>query len=249
MPWLGFNKPNRTRSSVVLPAPFGPMTVTISPGATLMSTVSRIRCPRITTRKARPVTSASCPGADTSEGVSGGERLTIGPRAGETDTADLDDRFDHGKPHRPGAGRDCFFDDRRVHLGDRSAAPADEELARVTAPGHDAGDVRVETFDAMHEVVPLQELQGAVNQDRRRRMPFAADVPEDVIGADRGVARGDDLEDATPLRRQANVALGAALLRPRHQHCQAVPMIVIGGWENHVGGHLREAPSRGSVYA
>jgi hypothetical protein len=23
-----------------------------------------------------------------------------------------------------------------------------------------------------------------------------------------------------------------------------VPMIVIGGWENHVGGHLREAPSR-----
>src|SRR5512134_2081283 len=43
-PEVGLIKPRSTRMSVVLPAPFGPMTVTISPGATPMSILSRITC-------------------------------------------------------------------------------------------------------------------------------------------------------------------------------------------------------------
>ncbi len=87
----------------------------------------------------------------------------------------------------------------------------------------------------MHEVVPLQELQGAIDRDRRRHMPLAAEAAEDVVGADRGVARGNDLENATPLRRQASVLLGAALLRPRHHDGQAAGMIVIGRRKNRSG--------------
>lgn len=59
----------------------------------------------------------------------------------------------------------------------------------MTAPRRDAGHVRIETLDTMHEVMALQELQGAINRDRRRRMPLAAEAAEDIVGADRGVAR------------------------------------------------------------
>ena len=66
LPLVGFSSPSNTRASVVLPAPFGPISVTISPARTSMATSCKI---------VRPPLTISTPSADTRG--SAGERAAL----------------------------------------------------------------------------------------------------------------------------------------------------------------------------
>src|SRR5262245_58220978 len=115
------------------------------------------------------------------------------------DAADLDDRRfrreaggARGRGERAGHfGRRCFTD--------RAAALADQERDQLAGGVivH-AGDERVAAFDAMHEAVLAQEFERAIGGDRRRARPFECQPVNDLVGAERLVAREQRRQHVAP---------------------------------------------------
>src|SRR5690349_4728626 len=125
------------RRSVVLPAPLGPISVTISPRCTAMST------PASTGRPPKRL-SSPCPPISNSRGIAPVLAASAQPR--QLDDAALDGE----------AARDSAFFQRGVDLavvefGGGAATAADQELDRMLGARLRAADEGVERFDAMDE--------------------------------------------------------------------------------------------------
>ena len=171
-PGVGLSKPSSTRISVVLPAPFGPMTVTISPGAMLMSILSRITCEPYATLSERPA-------------INGSRRSPPRPA-----TASFDVRGHACSPNSssimppisttgavtanpadlaPAAIASSIV--RRLYFGDSPTPPANQELRGMKPPAEGQATVSVEAFDPMNQAVAVAEIPGP---GRRRWEPAHA---------------------------------------------------------------------------
>jgi hypothetical protein len=163
-------------------------------------------------------------------------RITLLPRTALTHPAYLDD----GRNDRESGGLspdgNRLFDRWGSYFGDSPAAAANQELRRMQAAGGRAGDIGIEAFDPMNQAVLQQELQRSVNGDGSPCIPLSdAESADDIVGTDSAVTGGDDLEDATPVRRQSGIALHALLFRPRHHRGDTSLVIVITFRENRFG--------------
>ena len=104
----------------------------------------------------------------------------------------------------------------RGGLAHRAALLADQEHHRIAAAVilH-AGDERVAAFDAVDQALLAQEIERAIDGDRRRaRSPHRQPVDQ-LVGAERLVARQQRLQHAAADRRQALGARGADRLGMR----------------------------------
>src|SRR5437660_9527305 len=127
-----------------------------------------------------------------------------------TDAGDLD--------HRAFRDEACAFrrsvqalgDRARRRLTDRTAALADEKHhRRIGGVIVDAGEEGVAALDPVHEALDGEKIQRAVNRDRRRSGPARCDEIDDLVGAERLVARGEDLEYMATHRGQPLPTLDA----------------------------------------
>src|SRR2546427_672217 len=84
----------------------------------------------------------------------------------------------------------AWGDGSRGRLPDRAAALADQEHDEIVDPVIvDAGDERVAALDAVDETVLLQEIERAVDSDRSRSRSGGRGPLDDLVGAERPVAR------------------------------------------------------------
>ena len=91
-----------------------------------------------------------------------------------------------------------------------------------------AGQKRVAAFDAVDEAVFHQEIQRAVDRDRRRPRHRLGEFVDHLIGAERTVAGQQRLQHLTPDRGEFLRPLGADLLGMRDGVRGAAAVIVIG---------------------
>src|SRR5262249_61723500 len=98
-----------------------------------------------------------------------------------------------------------------------------------------AGEYGVALFDPVPMPVPDQELDRAVDRDRRPPRPGLRKPIHQLVGAERLMARCQDLEHLAAQWRQARLACRAERLGVRQGPRAAMAMIVLGP---------REAPQR-----
>src|SRR6185437_2181800 len=106
-------------------------------------------------------------------------------------------------------------------------------------------------FDAMHETLLAQEIERAINRDRCRPRAAHRQPVDQLIGAERGVARQQRLQHAAADRRQTLGACGADRLGVADGVAGAALMVVTGRRENCVAqGFSGQASSAfcGQVY-
>ena len=72
-----------------------------------------------------------------------------------------------------------------------------------------AGEKCIAAFDAVDEALLTQEVEGAVNRDRRRSSAVHRQTVDQFVGAERSMARQERLQDAPPNGRQPLLASGA----------------------------------------
>jgi hypothetical protein len=112
-------------------------------------------------------------------------------------------------------------------LADHAAALADQEHHEVAAGVIvDAGDEGVAALDAVHEAVVAQEVERAVDGDRRRARAGRGGAVHDLVGAERLVALEQDLQHLAAQRRQPLRAPGAQRLGVGQRVGGAAAMVV-----------------------
>src|SRR5215510_12598599 len=92
----------------------------------------------------------------------------------------------------------------------------------------DAGQEGIAAFDAVDQPVLDQEIERAIDRDRRRPRPLAGHALHDLVGAERAVAFGQRLQHLAAERREPLAAGGAQRLGMRHGLGAAAAMVVIG---------------------
>src|SRR5665213_2495392 len=136
-------------------------------------------------------------GADTINATS--RRFAVRADAGD---------FDHRRLRRKAGGArgglDGVGDRGRGRLAHRAAFFADQKHHRIVAVVilH-AGDERVAAFDAVGQALLAQEIERAVDRNRGRARAAHRQPVDQLIGAERGMARQQCLQHAAADRRQA----------------------------------------------
>ena len=153
-PAAGRTAPISTRSSVVLPEPFGPTMVTISPRATARSTSCSTR---------RPPSEAATPSAAIRLMAPSPRRPGTGPRPRPWCARCGSRARRRCCPARAALGR--------VRLGDGAAGAADHEGRPMPALRAGAGDEGVEPLDPVREAVRHEEIERPVGDRRMRPAP------------------------------------------------------------------------------
>jgi hypothetical protein len=173
-------------------------------------------------------------------------RVTILPRTALTNPSYFNDGRNDRESGGLGPNGNRLFDRWGSYFGDSPAAAANQELRRMQAAGGRAGDIGIEAFDPMNQVVLQEEFQRSVNGDGSPCIPLSdAESADDIVSTDSAVAGGDDLEDATTVWRQSGIAVRAVLFRLSHHHGDTSLVIVITFRENRFGrGHLVPRDSR-----
>src|SRR5687768_13347063 len=214
-PSSGRTSSSRTRTRLVLPAPFGPMSVTISPGCTARWMESRTVRPS----SARLTPSAAISGAS-------GPCITACLAAVGATPGQLDDRPLDGKAGGLGAAADRPVDAPVVQLRRRAATGADQELSDMVAVGMRAADIGVEAGDAVHQPVRNEEIERAIDGRRRDAAALAAQPLEDGISPHGLMAAPDQLEHAAADLGEAGSAARAEPLGGFKRLRHAVGMVV-----------------------
>ena len=115
----------------------------------------------------------------------------------------------------------------RGRLTDRTAFLADQKHHRIAAvvivP---AGDERVAAFDAVRKSLLAQEIQRAIDRDRRRPGATHRKFIDEFIGAERGVAREQRFKHAAARRRQPFLARRTDRLGMRNSIAGAPVMVM-----------------------
>src|SRR5258708_7643551 len=221
-PRSGAISPSQMRSSVDLPAPFGPMTVTISRSFTARSTAT---CAGMTEKK---VSARGMRGVPRAGGLAGGAD------AGELDHAALDvEALVHG------AAPDRLAETAVVELRGHTAAAADQELHQMRFAGMGAPDECVQRFDAVDEPALEQEVQRPIDGRRGGVAAVLLQAVEDGVGADRPMAAPDQLQHPATDRGQPLAGLAADALGGVEGGGDAMVVVVARFGKNRVfHGHL-----------
>src|SRR5262249_46344854 len=97
-----------------------------------------------------------------------------------------------------------------------------------------AGDERIPALDPVHQAIEAQEVERAVDRDRRRARTAAGDLVHDLVGAERLVARRGGLPPTPPhggqplaplapdgpgMRHGVRAAAGVVMVRCRKDAC------------------------------
>jgi hypothetical protein len=146
---------------------------------------------------------------------------------------DLDHRAFRRKA-RGAAGAFQRLRDRAAgRFADGAAALADQEHDRIAVGvmAH-ASDKGVAAFDPMDETVVPQEIEGAIDRDRRWPRPMRQAL-HDLVGAQRSVTGKERFEHVTAHRRQPLRARRAELFRVRDRGAGAAAVIVVRRRKNH----------------
>ena len=98
-----------------------------------------------------------------------------------------------------------------------------------------AGDEGVAAFDAVDQPLLAQEIERAVDGDRRRPRAAQRQPVDQLIGAERLVARQQRLQHAAADRRQAPRTRGADRLGVRDRIAGATLVVVTWRREHRVG--------------
>src|SRR5581483_11921856 len=211
-PRSGTSSPRSTRTSVVLPAPLGPITVTISPAERSMSTPCRTARPARASHSPRALTRAS---ASWAEEVAAGcawwcpaasmRRLRLVARAAGTQSPHLDHRGVRGE--LSGACRlvDGGEGASTVDLRHASARLAGEHETAHLVAGL-AGEVGIAALEAVHHAGRNQCLDGPIDRDRRQALAARGEPVEDLVGADRLVRCSNLAEHGLAQRRELQAA-------------------------------------------
>src|SRR5260221_10624654 len=214
--------PSMQRMSVDLPAPLGPMTVTISPALTSRLTRSRIVRPPITSVASLALSNA--PWAFS---------MSVALRAGAAFARHFDDR----SPRVKILGFRCLAQFRedvgRVELGYRTAGFADEKGRGLALVGVGTGNVGVPAFDLVDKSMGEQEIEPPVDGDRRGPRPMLGHPLDDVIGPHRRMAPRHAGENIAALARQLRAPPRTGPLGPRNQIGGAMGMVVVRLGEGH----------------
>src|SRR6185437_14355176 len=155
-------------------------------------------------------------------------RLAVGADAGN-----LDDRCLRREAGRARGAADGLGHRRRRRFADRAAFLADEEHHGIAAGVivH-AGDEGVAALDAVHEALLAQEVERAVDRDRRRPAAVVGEAVDQVVGAERLVTGEQRLQHRPADRRQALVARLAERLGVRDRVTGAAAVVMTGGRED-----------------
>src|SRR5690348_16445763 len=89
-----------------------------------------------------------------------------------------------------------------------------------------ARDESIAALDPMHETLLTQEIEGAIDGDRRRSPAVLGEPVDQFIGAERLMAGEQGLQNTPAHRREALPACGAELLRMRDGIARATAVIV-----------------------
>ena len=129
---------------------------------------------------------------------------------------------------------------RRRNFADRTTALADQKSnhrRRIVVMR--AGEIRVAAFDAVNEAVLHQEIQRAVNRDRRRPRHRFRQFVDHLIGAERAVARQQRLQHLAADRREfPRPALAHLFGVPNRVRGTAVVIVVRRGESRFGRGHV-----------
>lgn len=95
---------------------------------------------------------------------------------------------------------------RRGHLDDVAAGFANQKNDRLFGGvAMAAGEIGVARGEPMYKAVLKQEVERAIDRDRRRALAGGfGDAVDHLIGAERAALRGEDFQNAPPARRQRN---------------------------------------------
>ncbi len=139
---------------------------------------------------------------------------------------------------RAAAARSCATGAAGI-LADRTAAVADQERhqgCRVMVMR--AGEIGVAALDAMHEPVRHQEIERAIDRDRRRPRHRMRQFLDHLIGAERAMAGQQRLQHLAADRRQLLRPLGADPFRMGHRIRGAAVVVMVGCGKRRLGcGH------------
>ncbi len=113
-------------------------------------------------------------------------------------------------------------------LLDPLAAPADEQGTGVFVVRVRAADEGVQRVEPVDEARADEELECAVHRHRAGGTPGARQAAQDLVGAERGVAGPDDLEDLPAGRREREAAIRADALRRLQGGAPAGGVVVVG---------------------
>ena len=91
-----------------------------------------------------------------------------------------------------------------------------------------ARHIGVETGKPVDETLRDQEIEGAVDGDRRRGPAAVGKAIDDLVGADGTVAFGDDLQHPPPLRGQPRLPGVAQPFRVGEDGAETPMVIVVG---------------------
>jgi hypothetical protein len=124
----------------------------------------------------------------------------------------LDQLCDHGEPSGLRS-----FGDRTLHrfiaqLADGAAPLANQELRAMRRSGRGAGNIGVAARKTMNEALRDQKVEGAINGNRRRPALLLAKPVDDFVSADCRMARRNNFQHTSTLRRQAHLALSTKTL-------------------------------------
>ena len=103
--------------------------------------------------------------------------------------------------------------------------------------GVSAGDVAIQACKAVNQAVLDQKIESTIHSSRRRSLSLLGEPVDDFIGADGGMAFGDDLQNPSPLWGQPHLPVSAQALGVAKDGFAAVMMIVACAWESGNGLH------------
>src|SRR6218665_2543810 len=193
------------RTRQVLPAPLGPMRVSILPGSRARSTPSSTLRPS----RARRMPSSSSRGVViVSLYLLAALFLAVAAQAGEFKGLAVDVE----------AGRAGGFVDGIPQPGGISnlfgiaAGLAEQEVTGVGGARMRAAYKGITGGNAMNQLLLQQEVQRAVHRRRCRLVPFGRELIEQLIGAQRTVAVPDQLQHTPAQGRQTGTTFRAELL-------------------------------------
>src|SRR5688572_20838951 len=191
-PLVGRRMPSSMRARLVLPAPFGPMMVTISPERMPMSTCSRMTRPPSDRLRPCPVISSMPAGCAAGAGALKGRtvervmrasrRLAPGRLAVGAGALNFEDRLAHVKSGRTGDGVDRPRCRRRHGFGDASAGlPGQHQHRTLVAMLGEAGEECFAAFQAMHQPRSQENVDHPIYGNRRETPALAMQLIDDLV--------------------------------------------------------------------
>src|SRR5690606_30259667 len=181
--------------SVVLPAPFGPIMVTMSP--------------RLTVRLTRSTTGRSSNATVTCSSRTRGSVIRLLPLTAGAEASHFQGNVVRKEGFRARRGFDGLIEFRHGQFQDRAALSADQKSTAMMFTGMGTADEGVERGNPVNQAMLKQKVQGPVDRRRRGVVSIRGQLGQDIVGAQRLVGLPDKLQYPFPDRRQTGVFIAA----------------------------------------